>query len=112
MALVIQSVSTTLYVNQGLTYYKNFVLKNSAGVIVDLTDYILTFQVKQYSGVLDISCVSTALISSATIGEFNLNISDTETNKLVHTRYVYQVVASNGLETVKIMHGQVYIEIF
>ena len=107
-----QSIQLQLYADQGDTFFAPVILKNILGATLNITGYTVSFELKPYYGVADNACVTTVEIIDAVIGSITLNISATETSKLVSTRYVYQVVVTNGTEIVKVLHGTIFLSIF
>jgi hypothetical protein len=107
-----KSTPVNLYVDQGDTYFKELTLRDSLGVPIDLSGYDIVFDVKRYQGLPNISCLTTAIAQVPISGTITLGIDNNQTASLQSPVYVYQVIAVNATEKVKLLHGQIIMENF
>ena len=98
-----------LYVDQGDTYYKKFIIKDNSGVALNLAGLDFSAIVKRYYNTDTTYSMSVTVIDSAT-GQIALEMSSTESSDLVHDRYVYSVLATDGNDTSKILYGQILVQ--
>lgn len=97
-----------LYIDQGDTYAKHFVIRDEWGVPINLSGLSISATMHRYYG----SGTSYALIptvTDATNGKIRLDMASIETAKLVNPRYVYEVRVYDTYSTTRVVYGQVLI---
>jgi hypothetical protein len=104
----LQSARVDLYIDQGDSYYKVFTVKNSLGIVIDLTGLSVECSVKRYYNTHK-SYNMRASIASAVEGKILLQMTEQDSRALYEDRYVYSVRLRDNTMAVTIMDGQILV---
>ena len=101
------AILANLYIDQGTDYSITVDVTDSAGDILNLTDYTSSAQIRKTYSSSTLSASFTTSISAAA-GQVTLSLTDTQTNALESGRYVYDlIITSSGGVTTRVIEGQV-----
>jgi hypothetical protein len=108
------SAATTvnLIINQKASFQVGFIVKQSNGTILNLTNYSVAAKYKQNYQIPDTDASAFgASIVNAVAGEISISLSSTETANLQSSKYVYDVAIINGADSFKtrIVEGKITV---
>ena len=103
------AIIANLYIDQGTDYTITVDVTDSAGDILDLTDYTATAQIRKTYTSSSLSATFTTSISAAA-GQVTISLTDTQTSALEAGRYVYDlnIESGTGVKT-RVIEGQAVI---
>jgi len=103
------AIIANLYIDQGTDYTITVDVTDSAGDILDLTDYTATAQIRKTYTSSSLSATFTTSIS-AVAGQVTISLTDTQTSALEAGRYVYDlnIESGTGVKT-RVIEGQAVI---
>ena len=103
------AIIANLYIDQGTDYTITVDVTDSAGDILDLTDYTATAQIRKTYTSSSLSATFTTSISAAA-GQVTISLTDTQTSALEAGRYVYDlnIESSGGVKT-RVIEGQAVV---
>jgi hypothetical protein len=103
------AIIANLYIDQGTDFSITVDVTDSAGDILDLSDYTASAQIrKTYSSSTVSETFSTTISELA--GQVTLSLTDTQTSGLEGGRYVYDLnITSNGGVTTRVIEGQAIV---
>lgn len=101
-------------IEQGVTLIKTFVLKDSDGVVIDLTGYTARMQIRQKvhstTSYVDATTANGKLAIDGSNGKITLTLTDTETSAFEWTAGVYdlEIEATDGTVS-RVIQGAVTV---
>ena len=100
------AIIANLYIDQGTDYTITVDVTDSAGDILDLTDYTATAQIRKTYTSSSLSATFTTSITAAA-GQVTISLTDTQTSALEAGRYVYDlnIESAGGVKT-RVIEGQ------
>jgi hypothetical protein len=103
------AIIANLYIDQGTDFSITVDVTDSAGDILDLSNYTASAQIrKTYTSSTVSETFSTTI--SALAGQVTLSLTDTQTAGLDGGRYVYDLnITSNGGVTSRVIEGQAIV---
>ena len=103
------AIIANLYIDQGTDYTITVDVTDSAGDILDLTDYTATAQIRKTYTSSSLSATFTTSIA-AVAGQVTISLTDTQTSALEAGRYVYDlnIESSLGVKT-RVIEGQAVV---
>ena len=103
------AIIANLYIDQGTDYTITVDVTDSAGDILDLTDYTATAQIRKTYTSSSLSATFTTSIAAAA-GQVTISLTDTQTSALGAGRYVYDlnIESGTGVKT-RVIEGQAVI---
>jgi hypothetical protein len=103
------AIIANLYIDQGTDYTITVDVTDSAGDILDLTDYTATAQIRKTYTSSSLSATFTTSIA-AVAGQVTISLTDTQTSALEAGRYVYDlnIESGTGVKT-RVIEGQAVI---
>ena len=103
------AIIANLYIDQGTDFSITVDVTDSAGDILDLSNYTASAQIrKTYSSSTVSETFSTTVSELA--GQVTLSLTDTQTSGLEGGRYVYDLnITSNGGVTTRVIEGQAIV---
>tara|TARA_B110000503_G_scaffold23959_1_gene37637 strand:+ start:219 stop:551 length:333 start_codon:yes stop_codon:yes gene_type:complete len=103
------AIIANLYIDQGTDYTITVDVTDSAGDILDLTDYTATAQIRKTYTSSSLSATFTTSIAAAA-GQVTISLTDTQTSALEAGRYVYDLnIESGGGVKTRVIEGQAVI---
>lgn len=107
-----QNAYLDMYVDQGTDFMQYVDLKNDVGGPLDLTGYSTTMSIKLYFGTTRTFAATCIISGDPLLGRIRIDIPKSTTDTLTSPRYVYRVPATNGLDNVTLLAGQILIDRF
>jgi len=103
------AIIANLYIDQGTDYTITVDVTDSAGDILDLTDYTATAQIRKTYTSSSLSATFTTSITAAA-GQVTISLTDTQTSALEAGRYVYDlnIESAGGVKT-RVIEGQAVV---
>ena len=103
------AIIANLYIDQGTDFSITVDVTDSAGDILDLSNYTASAQIrKTYTSTSVSETFSTSISELA--GQVTLSLTDTQTSGLEGGRYVYDLnITSNGGVTTRVIEGQAIV---
>lgn len=103
------AIIANLYIDQGTDYTITVDVTDSAGDILDLTDYTATAQIRKTYTSSSLSATFTTSITEAA-GQVTISLTDTQTSALEAGRYVYDlnIESAGGVKT-RVIEGQAVV---
>ena len=103
------AIIANLYIDQGTDYTITVDVTDSAGDILDLTDYTATAQIRKTYTSSSLSATFTTSIAAAA-GQVTISLTDTQTSALEAGRYVYDlnIESAGGVKT-RVIEGQAVV---
>lgn len=98
-----------LYVDQGDDFSKIVTLQDENQTPLDLTGFTFTAVIKEYFNSSKGITASVSLVGLPVDGRLRVSISSTNSQMMVRPRYVYTVRGTNGIETIRVLSGQVLV---
>jgi len=103
------AIIANLYIDQGTDFSITVDVTDSAGDILDLSDYTASAQVRKTYSSSSAAVAFTTTISELA-GQVTLSLTDTQTSGLEGGRYVYDLnITSNGGVTTRVIEGQAIV---
>ena len=103
------AIIANLYIDQGTDYTITVDVTDSAGDILDLTDYTATAQIRKTYTSSSLSATFTTSIA-AVAGQVTISLTDTQTSALEAGRYVYDLnIESGGGVKTRVIEGQAVV---
>lgn len=103
------AVNLDIYINQGSTFSKNFVIIGDGGYAVKLNDVVISASLKRYYNERVTGIPFIVTVSGVETGKINLTLTEEQTDLLVNSRYVYEILLTGNNQRIKLFHGQALI---
>lgn len=103
------AIIANLYIDQGTDFSITVDVTDSAGDILDLSNYTASAQIRKTYTSTSVSETFSTTISELA-GQVTLSLTDTQTSGLEGGRYVYDLnITSNGGVTSRVIEGQAIV---
>lgn len=98
-----------LYIDQGDDFGKVVTLKDLAGSIIDLTNYTIDANLRQYYNTTKDYNLQAEIYGPAVNGQVRLFMTTADSSLLTNQRYVYSVKLIGTNTTIRVLTGQVIV---
>lgn len=103
------AIIANLFIDQGTDFSITVDVTDSAGDILDLSNYTASAQIRKTYGSSSVSATFSTTISELS-GQVTLSLNDTQTTGLESGRYVYDLnITSEGGQTTRVIEGQAIV---
>ena len=103
------AILANIFIDQGTDFSVTVDVTDSAGDVLDLSNYTASAQIRKTYGSSNVSATFTTSISELA-GQVTLSLNDTQTTGLESGRYVYDLnITSAGGQTTRVIEGQAIV---
>jgi hypothetical protein len=103
------AILANIFIDQGTDFSITVDVTDSAGDVLDLSNYTASAQIRKTYGSSNVSATFTTSISELA-GQVTLSLNDTQTTGLESGRYVYDLnITSAGGQTTRVIEGQAIV---
>jgi len=101
---------SNIVINQGTDFSQVFNLANSSNESLDLTDHVLTSQMRKHAGSSTSVNLNPVSVQPPTLGGIEISLTDVQTSTLKAGRYVYDIVVEDtrGIKT-RVVEGSAIV---
>jgi hypothetical protein len=101
---------SNLVINAGSDFSQTFTLESGDNnSTLDLTGYIVSAQMRKYSGSLIATNFTSRVVIPGTLGKIIISLVSTQTSTLKPGRYVYDVVITKNSIKTRVIEGMVLV---
>tara|TARA_S200002703_G_scaffold145129_1_gene139298 strand:- start:3821 stop:4165 length:345 start_codon:yes stop_codon:yes gene_type:complete len=87
---------SNIVINQGVDFSQVFNLADSSNDSIDLTDYVLTAQMRKHAGSSVSHNLNPTVVQPPTSGGVRITLTDVQTSALKPGRYVYDIIVTQN----------------